>query len=118
MLRRRQFFAVGLAGLILGAVPALAQMIPGDITGQYRVEGRNADGSAYSGLVNVNQVAGGGVGFAWAVAGQSYNGTGVREGRVVTVHWGDNTPVVYVIMPDGTLHGTWADGRALERLLR
>ncbi|MEC7256219.1 MAG: hypothetical protein VXW58_00230 [Pseudomonadota bacterium] len=113
---RRVFLAVGIAAA-LGPVPGMAQGVPADISGQYRVEGRNADGSAYAGLVNVNQ-SGGGVGFAWVVGSQSYSGTGTREGRVVTVHWGDSTPVVYVVMPDGTLHGTWADGRALERLSR
>ena len=46
----------------------MAQGVPADISGQYRVEGRNADGSAYAGLVNVNQ-SGGGVGFAWVAIG-------------------------------------------------
>ncbi|KMW59575.1 hypothetical protein AIOL_004557 [Candidatus Rhodobacter oscarellae] len=38
------------------------------------------------------------------------------DGRVVTVNWGSATPVVYVWMPDGTLHGTWDGGLALEKL--
>ncbi len=42
----------------------------------------------------------------------------MREGRVVTVDWGAETPVVYVVMPGGALHGTWDGGMALERLRR
>ena len=45
-----------------------------------------------------------------------HRGVGVLDGRVVTVDWGDATPVIYVVMEDGELHGTWADGTALEKL--
>ena len=76
---RRVFLAAGLAAAFMPAT-GMAQGVPADISGQYRVEGRNADGSAYAGLVNVNQ-SGGGVGFAWVVGSQSYSGTGTREGR-------------------------------------
>lgn len=56
------------------------------------------------------------ISMAWQVGASSYIGTGIRDGRVVIVNWGDATPVVYVVMPDGTLHGTWAGGLALEKL--
>jgi len=35
---------------------------------------------------------------------------------VLTVDWGANAPVIYVINADGTLYGTWAKGKALELL--
>ncbi|MBV0912628.1 hypothetical protein KTJ87_09575 [Rhodobacteraceae bacterium ASV31] len=84
-----------------------------DISGGYSVEGRNADGSAYSGRLSVAQSASD-LRFDWQV-GSAYSGTGLIEGRIVTIDWGSTTPVVYVVMPNGALHGTWADGTALER---
>ena len=41
----------------------------------------------------------------------------VRDGHLLIVDWGDETPIIYVVMADGELHGTWADGRALEKLV-
>ena len=111
---RRLFLALPL----MLALPAIAQDIPADISGSYKVQGRNPDGSAYNGQLTVVESTGGAVAFAWIVAKQSYAGIGVREGRVVTVDWGADTPVVYVIMPGGELHGTWGGGRALERAVR
>ncbi|MDU8927312.1 hypothetical protein RXV86_07940 [Alisedimentitalea sp. MJ-SS2] len=111
MIARRLFLAVP----FLLAAPVLAQDIPADISGTYKVEGRNPDGSAYNGQLTVQESTGGAVAFAWIVAKQSYAGVGVRDGRVVTVDWGADTPVVYVVMPGGELHGTWAGGTALER---
>mgnify|MGYP006945901864 CR=1 FL=1 len=100
------------------ATPVLAQSVAGDISGEYKAKGRNPDGSTYSGKVTIQQSASGAVGFSWVVGSQSYAGVGTRDGRVVSVDWGDKHPVVYVVMPDGSLHGTWADGMALERLER
>ena len=52
----------------------------------------------------------------WRVGRETYTGEGRIDGRVLTVDWGAEDPIVYVLMPDGELHGTWADGRALEKL--
>ena len=107
---RRVF--LGLATASLFAVQGMAQ----GVNGLYRVEGRNPDGSAYSGsaqLVEINDT----VTIAWQVAGQGYQGTGTRNGDIVWVNWGADHPVVYVVMPSGQLHGTWANGQALERLV-
>jgi len=125
MLTRRFLFS-GLA--LFAAIPALAQgkksagantVAPAygtSIMGNYVSHGLNADGSAYTGDVTVVQ-QGDAVEFTWVVAGDTMRGQGVIEGRVVTVDWGDTTPVVYVIMPDGELHGTWANGTALEKMI-
>lgn len=56
------------------------------------------------------------MGFAWRIGNETYSGEGLIDGRIVAVNWGAETPVVYVVMPDGDLHGTWDDGYALERL--
>ncbi|MBY6116430.1 hypothetical protein KUW09_15935 [Mameliella alba] len=89
-----------------------------DLAGHYRVDGRNPDGSAYSGTVDLRE-NGGQYAVTWTIAGQVYRGTGRLQGRLLTVDWqGDSDPVFYVLMPDGDLHGTWADGRGLDRLER
>ena len=53
----------------------------------------------------------------WSV-GTVYSGTGVLQGQVLTVTWGAAFPAIYVVMPDGELHGTWANGEGLDRLNR
>ncbi len=100
---------------LLAALPALAQSV--DINGPYRAEGRNPDGSAYGGQAVVAEVNGA-VQINWTVGDRTYSGNGVREGQVVMVNWGQADPVVYVVMPNGDMHGTWAGGSALEKLVR
>lgn len=79
---------------------------------------------AQPGRIGLSRAADGGAGrrcrggVSWIVGKQSYAGTGLREGRVVTVNWGDTYPVVYVVMPGGKMFGTWADGKALERAVK
>ncbi|MBV7408052.1 hypothetical protein [Maritimibacter sp. DP1N21-5] len=86
-----------------------------DVTGDYTAKGRNADGSVYSGTARLTETDGM-VTVNWTVGTSSYSGTGPINGDVVTIDWGAASPVVYVVMPDGELHGTWADGAALEKL--
>lgn len=113
-LARRHAIAM-LSGAALLPFAAAAQ--GQSLTGRYRAEGRNPDGSTYSGSVELND-AFGKITMTWTVGSQTYQGLGSRDGRVLTVDWGDTHPVVYVVMPDGSLHGTWANGTALERLSR
>jgi hypothetical protein len=108
---------------LIGAVGALAAFVWPVLaqgpSGSYTAQGRNPDGSSYKGTVQLTQSANV-ISMAWQVGASSYIGTGSRNGRVVIVNWGDATPVVYVVMPDGTLHSTlhstWAGGLALEKL--
>ncbi len=111
---RRVIFGVALAVTAMGTASGNAQM---SIEGRYSAEGRNPDGSAYSGIVQIVQ-SGDAISMSWQIGDQAYSGSGVRQGRIVTVNWGAKYPVIYVIQPNGALHGTWADGRALERLTR
>ena len=116
-----------LAGLISAvAAPALAQGKKGsgdgsaaspamDIQGTYEAVGRNPDGTGYTSPVEVIQT-GQAVEFAWINEGSTTRGAGTMEGRIVTVDWGDTTPVIYVVMDEGELHGTWADGLGVEKL--
>ena len=112
IISRRTCFGAGLAFVL--ALPAAAQVL--DITGAYRAEGRNPDGSTYTGRAAVAQ-QGSAVEINWSVAGQTYAGSGIRTGQVVVINWGQPDPVIYVVMNNGQLHGTWAAGTALERLL-
>ncbi len=105
-----------MAGLVAGLATLAGPLAAQSISGAYRAEGRNPDGSAYSGTVNIRE-DGAMVYMSWRVGSQTYSGSGSRNGDVVWVDWGDNYPVVYVRMPSGELHGTWANGRALERLI-
>ena len=87
-----------------------------DISGTYRVEGRNPDGSAYACTLVLRAQGTRYVGD-WTIAGQNFRGSGTLEGRILTLQWQEGAdPAIYVLMPDGELHGTWADGRALDRL--
>lgn len=109
---RRRLLAGLIAALLLTPAISAAQ----NVSGSYRVEGRNPDGSSYRGTVQIRDTQGT-VAMNWQVGSQAYSGTGSRNGAVVWVNWGDTFPVVYVRMPSGELHGTWANGRALERLI-
>ena len=86
-----------------------------NVAGNYSARGMNADGSIYEGQVRITQ-DGTRIDMAWSIGNDSYTGEGLIDGRIVAVDWGSDMPVVYVVMPDGELHGTWDDGKALEKL--
>jgi len=110
---RRAVMAGLAAGMMALAAPVAAQ----SISGNYRAEGRNPDGTPYSGVVTIRE-EGAMVYIAWRVGNQGYNGTGTRNGDIIWIDWGSDYPIVYLRMPSGQLHGTWANGTALERLVR
>jgi len=97
-----------------GAAPDTpAQVL--NVAGRYAARGRNEDGSAYDGEVQITQ-NGTKIRIQWRIGQDSYSGEGLIDGRIVAVDWGSSSPVVYVVMPDGELHGTWGDGLGLEKL--
>jgi len=83
--------------------------------GSYRVDGRNPDGSRYSGAAEIRD-RGDHIDIEWQVASKSYRGTGKLDGNVLTVDWGAATPVVYALAADGSLRGLWSSGRGEEVL--
>ena len=115
----RRLFLGLLPGAAFLPLTATAQARKGgpvrDIAGRYSADGMNADGSRYAGTVEITQ-DGASIAIAWSIGNDNYSGTGTLEGRVLTVDWGSATPVIYVVMEDGELHGTWGDGSALEKL--
>lgn len=108
--RRYALGAVICATTLLAGLAAQA----GSLTGNYNVNGRNPNGSAYKGTVQIVD-NNGAIAMSWQV-GNTYSGVGTVQGRVLTVNWGADAPVIYVINADGTLYGTWAKGKALELL--
>ena len=95
----------------------VANAAPGDIAlseGSYKVEGKNADGSAYQGTVEIER-QGKGYHLSWEVGSSSYEGKGTLAGNLLTVDWGSSTPVVYALGTDGGLTGLWDAGRAKRR---
>lgn len=85
------------------------------VAGTYSVEGKNPNGSAYRGLCLIEARADGRYEFSWRV-GAFHRGIGTVSGNVVTVEFGDTTPVVYELRWDGSLSGTWAGGQGSEEL--
>lgn len=110
---KRAFVAGVTAAILAGS--AVAQQVA--ISGVFVAQGRSPDGSAYSGQAAVAEQDGA-VKINWTVGSQTYAGTGIRDGQVVVVNWGQADPVIYVIMANGDMHGTWAAGRGLERLIK
>lgn len=87
------------------------------LSGSYRIQGVNPNGSRYTGQVTVT--ANGDVyNFRWRISnGDTFVGSGRLQGRIISVDWGQQYPVVYRIDDDGTLRGTWANGTASEDLV-
>ncbi|MDA8425696.1 MAG: hypothetical protein M0Z80_06120 [Treponema sp.] len=92
---------------------------PGGIGGTYRATGTNPDGSAYRGTCVVGLNADGTYSFVWEVGGTSYVGVGRLKDGIMTVDWGDASPVIYQVQRGGkVLVGTWSDGKATETISR
>jgi hypothetical protein len=103
------------------AAPVLASdnpvqpKLPRNLTGVYRADGANPDGSRYRGITAVNLNAGR-IQFKWWIGKQLFNGTGEFAGKMLVVQWGQKHPVIYMPDKHGFLNGEWADGKASERL--
>ncbi|WP_299664882.1 hypothetical protein [uncultured Ruegeria sp.] len=112
-MKRRIVTALALAGSGLLSSQALATDVL--ISGEYATLGRNVEGEIYKGIANIVQ-RGSHIDVVWMIAGHTYHGSGAIEGKLVTVDWGEEHPVVYLVKSDGELHGTWADGLAFDKM--
>ena len=85
---------------------------PTPIGGRYRVEGRNADGSTYSGLAEISGTAGGNCTIRWAIVDTpASQGFCMRQGEVFAAAYRLNNQLgltVYRVDRAGVLDGTWS----------
>lgn len=85
--------------------------------GTYQVTGTNPDGAPYEGTCAVTLRPDGSYGFDWDVGDYTYAGIGLLKDGIMTVDWGDSSPVVYKVQQGGkVLVGTWSGGNATERM--
>jgi hypothetical protein len=75
------------------------------IAGDYNLNGKNPNGSAYKGTLSITP-KGGGYAFAWS---NNSSGFGVKQGNSLSVGIGGSRCafVAYEIKPDGMLEGVW-----------
>ena len=112
--KSRRWVLGGICGFVAQPVWAAGA----GLTGHYQVSGKNPDGTSYSGVAWIEDVAGN-VSITWEISGRRFEGRGVIQGTILTVDWGDTTPVIYQVLDGGkTLYGTWSNGRALDILTR
>ena len=90
---------------------ALADTLPG----KYSVSGTNPNGSSYSGEVTIRHDRGTYY-FNWRVGRDTFRGSGKLNGRMLTINWGQSSPVIYHVANDGVLRGKWARGTGSEDL--
>jgi|GEM_PF-1294745 len=90
---------------------------PVSLAGKYNADGRNPDGSRYRGRVVITR-DGNIYHFQWWIGQQTYRGQGQLVQNVLTIDWGEADPVIYQVLADGTLKGTWAAGKASENLTK
>ncbi|HZF75371.1 MAG TPA: hypothetical protein VE033_06005 [Acetobacteraceae bacterium] len=108
-----------LLGLLLLAAPARAQQ-----SGLYDVTGTNLDGTAYTGVVQIQQAGLASFRILWRIGADTIEGVGMASGRTISVAYGlrDRPGLgVYTLNPDGSLDGEWtivgAPAMGRERLV-
>ncbi|SFK73043.1 hypothetical protein [Falsiroseomonas stagni] len=106
------------------ALPMLASPAAAQRAGFYAVEGVGGDGTRYTGAVQFTPTGPQTWRLSWRVGGETINGIGVSNGKVLAVAYtqgGTLGAVLYDIGPDGTMLGSWTAGReggvGTERLI-
>lgn len=88
--------------------------------GTYDSQGTNPDGSRYQGTAFIKKV-GDKYKITWTIGRDVFYGSGHLVGDVLSIDWRradgkEGGVVIYKVMDDGTLVGTWADGKATDVL--
>jgi hypothetical protein len=89
--------------------------------GSYSVTGTNPDGSSYRGTAAIEKLAEN-YRITWNIGRDTFHGSGPLAGNVLTINWrraggGMGGVVIYKVVGDGTLTGTWSGGNATEVLV-
>lgn len=100
--------------------PAPAKAVPAraprpDLVGDYAVRGRNPSGTTYRGSARV-EWDGSQYRIEWRIGAQLFHGKGHLAGNTLVIDWGQPSPVIYAIRPDGTLDGKWSNGLGTDVL--
>jgi hypothetical protein len=123
--RNRLGLTATMATLLSGIVTALpAPAIAQDIAGTYAVEGKNPDGTAYSGTAVIAGSAGGNCKITWSLANnQTTEAFCLRQDDVLAASYRLDKSIgliIYRIEEIGVLDGTWSlegrEGVGTERL--
>jgi hypothetical protein len=85
-------------------------------TSSYRVEGTNPNGSPYRGTLTIERSDTLYL-LRWKIGKDTFQGQGTLNGRTLTIDWGSPDPIIYQVMNDGTLQGTWAKGQGKENVI-
>lgn len=93
------------------AARAAARPLPAP-RGVYNVAGKDR-GTSYTGTLSITP-AGGTLRFRWTIQDKTFEGTGTRDGNLITVDWGSATPIVYALTDDGYMVAIYAGGRSIE----
>ncbi|MBV6492354.1 MAG: hypothetical protein LDLANPLL_00347 [Turneriella sp.] len=96
--------------ILLGVIALFVPLYANNIGGTYSVAGQNPDGSSYYGTVFIASDGSSGYTVNWTIGESQYSGVGKLKGKILVVDWGQPDPVVYKILPNGTLQGKWGPG--------
>lgn len=96
---------------LTGAAIALAMMATSalaQVAGRYNIDGRNPDGSGYSGTAEV-QPTGDTFRVTWTIGGQRYVGTGIGtdDALAITYRSGNNTGVALLFREGSQYKVVW-----------
>jgi hypothetical protein len=94
------------------AARAAARPLPAP-RGVYNVAGKDR-GTSYTGTLSITPAADGNLRFRWTIGGKIFEGTGIRDGNLITVDWGSATPIVYALTDDGYMVAIYSGGRSIE----
>lgn len=108
MFRKSLGSASGVVAILASGI-AFAQ--PHDISGNYTVDGKNADGSNYTGTATIEGTDGGNCAITWIIgSNQASHAFCMRQDDVLGAAYqlGDSIGlVIYRIKDSGVLEGTW-----------
>ncbi len=99
------------AAFTIFAMPAFAQM-----TGQYKVDGKNPDGSSYKGTASVEKT-GDTYRIVWVIGGQRTIGTGIGSNEAIAISYRNSNNTASSFWPRKATSisrsGTYLNGREL-----
>ncbi|TGK08757.1 fibronectin-binding protein [Leptospira fletcheri] len=114
----RRILALAVIVILVTAFGVTVAEAPLDISGTYKAQGINPNGTKYKGTVTFKKNDIGSYDVIWSV-GIRFQGTAMLDGDTVNADWGDSTPKVYTVKQGGkVLEGLWDHGNGIEILTR